>query len=594
MKFIEHLKTDLVYLKGFSRLDKSMKSLVANKQSNIATHLEASVDRYSNRPALIDEKRSLTYTQMEHKANKFAAWAINSQLKPGDCVALLMENHVDYIPFWFGMAKVGLTTALINNNLTGKGLAHCINISEAKVLVTSSKAINAVTDASPHLNDNIQAWHLGKTDQTDKDLYAAIENCSTSRPPASYRQDIYSKDTALFIFTSGTTGLPKAARMTHIRCLQMMHAFIYPCSMTPEDRVFLTLPLYHGTGGVCGAGSALISGAAVVIREKFSASRFWSDAKDTEVTAFVYVGELNRYLMNNPPSKAEKQHKIVKAFGNGMRPDVWTNFVKRTGIERIYEFYGSSEGNVSLFNMDAKIGAIGRIPPFLKSRIPCRLIKLDTETGEPLRDKNGLCIEASTDEPGEAMGKIDNKIYRFEGYHDKKQTEKKVIHNVTKKGDAYFRTGDLLRCDKRGYFYFVDRLGDTFRWKSENVSTTEVSGAVNTAPGVETANVYGVEVAGHDGRAGMAAITGDNIDLNAVYQHLAEALPSYARPIFLRVQQKEEMTGTLKFRKVELQKQGFDPQQCPDPLYVISATDSTYIPLDTEVHSLIIKGDYRI
>lgn len=596
MKLFEKIKSDLTYLSTYSKLNSALKTLDADAYCNITTDFEKAVDKYPMRLAVEDETRCYSYWQFEQRANKFAAWALWVGLNEGDTVALFMENRVDYIAFWYGMAKVGVKTALINNNLSGESLAHCIKCVSARALIASATTVRKANSITDLLDQEMPIWTLSESGIAENDLESALEGLFPLRPFQYRRKNIKGGDTALYIFTSGTTGLPKAVKMTHVRCIQMMRAFVYPCRLTEKDRVFLTLPMYHGTGGVCGAGSALISGAALVIRNKFSAKRFWQDATRSEVTAFVYVGELNRYLMNNEPCAFEKKHQIGKIFGNGMRADVWETFITRTGIKNIYEFYGSSEGNVSLFNMDAKIGAIGRIPPFLKSKIPYRLIKVDMDTLIPLRDNNGLCIEALPGEVGEIVGRIErnNVSSHFEGYQSADETSAKVLRDVFEVGDRYFRSGDALKQDERGYFYFVDRLGDTFRWKSENISSAEVEEAICRVAGIDTAIVYGVEIPGNDGRAGMATITVSEIDLAEFYKSIAKSLPSYARPVFLRVSQQQESTGTMKFKKNTLKKQGYQLSQVNgDGLFVISVEDKTYVELNPEIVERINAGAMR-
>jgi len=548
---LARLKSDYVYIRGLHKISMSTKDVGPNQDALVPDDLECAVDRFPDNLAFWYEGQKTTYAAFEARANTFAHWALSVGLQPGDCVALFMENRPDFVAFWFGMAKVGVTTALINSHLTGKGLAHCISIADAKVFVMSSEQSSLLETARPYLPDALQTWSLGAPVPGATDLGAAVSSCSQTRPDRSARAGLRGRDVALYVYTSGTTGLPKAARMTHARCLEMMRSFVGPCRMTPADRVYIVLPLYHGTSGICGVGAAFSTGAAVVLRKKFSASEFWREAKKSGATMFVYVGELGRYLMSRPAGPEERDHAIIKGFGNGMRAGVWAEFVERTGIERLVEFYGSTEGNVSFVNLDHKVGAIGRIPPVLKSRIQTRLVKVNLQTEEPLRGEGGYCIEAGIDEPGEALGRIINSESRtrFEGYKDGEQTQRKILTNVFEPGDAYFRSGDLLRRDRDGYFYFVDRMGDTFRWKSENVSASEVSEVVNACPGVTTANVYGVEVRGADGRAGMAALTvTDAFQVAELFDHVERNLPGYARPCFLRILEEQDTTGTLKFK----------------------------------------------
>ncbi|MBK8837988.1 MAG: long-chain-acyl-CoA synthetase [Hyphomonadaceae bacterium] len=425
---------------------------------------------------------------------------------------------------------------------------------------------------------------------------AGVDKAWTERPNKSVRAGVKGGEVALYIYTSGTTGLPKAAKISHVRARGLMRVFKDATEAHANDRILLTLPLYHATGGMCGVGTALNAGACIILRRKFSASHFWQEAIDNNATMLVYIGELGRYLMNQPASALEKKHKIKKGFGNGLRADVWAQFVERTGISHLVEFYGSTEGNVNFFNLDGKIGAVGRIPRLLRARLPARILKFDVETEEPVRGPDGLCIEAAPDEPGEAVGPITHEPrQRFDGYNDEAQSKKKLLRDVFVKGDLWFRTGDLMKMDADGYVYFVDRVGDTFRWKGENVSTSEVEIAASSMTGVKHAIVYGVSVPGHDGRAGMAALTPrDGIDLVGLYSHLAAQLPAYARPVFLRLQGEVETTGTLKYRKVDLVDEGFDPSKTTDPLYVFDLDKGAYAPIDTPMFAKIVSGVYRL
>ena len=334
---------------------------------------------------------------------------------------------------------------------------------------------------------------------------------------------------------------------------------------------------------------------------KFSATKFWDDAVDTGATLFMYVGELCRFLVAADPVPAEKTHKIRAAIGNGLRPDVWPRFAERSGIPRIIEFYGATEGNVGLINLDSKPGAIGRVPPHLSKRFNIKLVQFDIEKEEVIRDKAGRAVECAPGEVGEAIGEIrsDDARYRFDGYQDEEATKKKILRDVFAEGDVYFRTGDLMKRDKLGYFYFVDRIGDTFRWKSENVSTNEVAEALGVFDGVVQANVYGVEVGDYSGKAGMAALIVEDggVDLPALRAHVHNELPHYARPLFLRIHKEtpeEHTTGTFKLKKTDLVKQGWDPQSVDEPLYFDDEQAGAYVALTPEIREAILSGEKRV
>ncbi|HBQ50239.1 MAG TPA: long-chain-acyl-CoA synthetase, partial [Hyphomonas atlantica] len=358
--------------------------------------------------------------------------------------------------------------------------------------------------------------------------------------------------------------------ITNSRLQIMMRTFIAPCYTGPRDRVYITLPLYHATGGACGIGQALMTGASVILRRKFSATAFWDDVVDEGATSIVYIGELCRYLLNQPVHPKERQHRLRTGFGNGLRAEIWTEFRERFNITNLVEFYGATDGNVNLMSIDGTVGAVGRIPKWLKARFDhVEFVKYDLEKEDVVRGEDGYVIRAAANEVGEMLGRMSDEEFEFAGYHDPKATEKKILRNVFEQGDRWFRTGDLMRKDEDGYVYFVDRTGDTFRWKGENVSTSEVSNALSRVEGIATANVYGVEIPGTDGKAGMAAITlNGDVDFESLHYNLSNSLPVYAIPIFLRIQREADTTGTLKFRKVELMKEGFSPDLVDDPIWM--------------------------
>ncbi len=374
---------------------------------------------------------------------------------------------------------------------------------------------------------------------------------SSAEPLAdAERRAVTIADPALLIYTSGTTGLPKAAYVSHRRVLEWSFWFAGLMDIGPDDRMYDCLPLYHSVGGVVATGALLVRGGSVLIRDKFSAQRFWDDVADGGCTLVQYIGELCRYLVNAPQHPKERAHRLRLACGNGLQADIWEKFQHRFAIPRILEFYAATEGNFSLYNVEGKVGAIGRVPSFLAHRFPLRLVRFDAVAAAPVRDARGFCIRCATNEIGEAIGKIHDGASHggtFDGYTDAAESERKILRNVFEPGDAWYRTGDLMRRDAGGFFYFVDRIGDTFRWKGENVSTSEVAAAITAFPGIVEATVYGVAIPGSEGKAGMAAIVCDGpLDFAAFRAHLARRLPAYARPLFVRVMDKIAVTGNIQ------------------------------------------------
>jgi fatty-acyl-CoA synthase len=353
--------------------------------------------------------------------------------------------------------------------------------------------------------------------------------------------------------------------------------------------------MYHSVGGVLATGAMLVSGGSVVIRDTFSAQQFWSDVVRWDCTLFQYIGELCRYLLHTTPHPHEKDHRIRICCGNGLRPDVWNAFKDRFRIPQILEFYASTEGNVSLVNVDGMPGAVGRIPPFLAHRFPATLVRYDAEAGAPVRDARGFCVRCAVNEVGEAIGQLltdhSNVGSRFEGYSNREASEQKILRNVFAPGDAWYRTGDLMRQDSRGYVFFVDRIGDTFRWKGENVATSEVAEAIGAFPGITEATVYGVAIPGTDGKAGMAAIVTDReLDLGAFRAHLVDRLPEYARPVFLRIRRDLEVTDTFKHTKSVLVREGYDPVAIGDALYFNNRERQAFVRLDKPIYDRIQSG----
>ncbi|MEO0981474.1 MAG: long-chain-acyl-CoA synthetase [Pseudomonadota bacterium] len=596
MGVFSNLKRDYDTLMGARRLLNYTKDIDPESENLAADDIERTIDRYPNNVLFRFEGELTTYAEFEARANRIAHWALDQGLKPGDCVALFMENKPDYVAVWYGLMKVGVVTALINNQLADKALAHCVNIADAKHLIAGAEQADLLKTADGLLGEALTRWSLGGAIEGCEDLDAALAEMSPARPPRDHRAGLRGKDLALYVYTSGTTGLPKAARLTNARTQGMMRTFVTPTKTSVRDRIYVTLPLYHGTGGICGIGIAVMTGASVILRRKFSARGFWDDVADHGATEIVYIGELCRYLLNSPEHPKERAHKLRGGFGNGLRPEVWEAFLERFKIPTLVEFYGSTEGNVSFMNFDGKVGAVGRIPKFLESRVPhIAFVKFDVESEEPVRGEDGFCIRTDPDEVGEAIGMIGDDVRtRFEGYNDAQATEKKMLRDVFEKGDAWFRTGDLMKKDADGYIYFIDRIGDTFRWKGENVATNEVGQALAGHPNIAHANVYGVAIPGMDGKAGMASITPDgDLDMEGLHAYLRERLPIYAVPLFIRIQGEAETTGTFKYRKVELVKDGFNPDNTGDPLWFAHPEKGAYEPLTHDAYETILAGGFR-
>jgi fatty-acyl-CoA synthase len=595
MRLKARLKREWRFLRGLSRTLKRVKSAAADSSNLICDDLEAAVGKWRGRPAITFEGRTLSYGELDAMANRYAHWGNSLNLRRGQAVALFMPNRPEYFAVWYGLSKIGVVTALINSQLSGLPLAHCLNISGAQHVILDDETAAAFDVARPLLERPLQQWVLGSAHSGQRDLGQALKSCSQLSPDRSFRTDITAAETALFIFTSGTTGMPKAARITHMRAQLYMRGFAGATDARETDRIYVALPMYHATGGLCALGAALLNGGSVVLKQRFSASHFWDDVVQEGCTMFVYIGELCRYLVNQPPTDAETRHKVRLAFGNGLRPDIWPVMKQRFHIPEILEFYGSTEGNVSMFNFDGREGAVGRAPKYLRSKFNVRVIAFDVEGEKPIRGANGFCIECTPSQVGECIGRIGSDARgAYAGYVDKAASEKKVLRDVFAKGDAWFATGDLMRMDGDGYLYFVDRIGDTFRWKGENVSTNEVAERLQAAPGVLQANVYGVAVQGAEGRAGMAALVVEpGFDIKVLGEHVARELPSFAQPLFVRILPAMETTGTYKMRKMDLVADGYDPGKVKGPLF-FHDPNRGFIKITRAVYDRIANGLVKV
>jgi fatty-acyl-CoA synthase len=556
-------------------------------------------------PALVGEHESFTFRELAERSNRYARWALSQRLLVDETVCLLMPNRPEYLAIWLGVTRVGCVVALLNTNLRGLALAHCINIVKPKHIIIAAELVDAFERAAALVDPGLVLWVHGSMElaRANGHRFTRIDLEVERQPsfalsPAESRPVTLSHR-ALCIYTSGTTGLPKAANVSHHRVMSWSHWFAGMMDARHSDRMYNCLPMYHSVGGVVALGSVLVAGGSVVIREQFSARRFWDDIVEFDCSLFQYIGEICRYLLRSPVTSKTRQHRLRLCCGNGLREDVWSKFKERFGIPRIIEFYASTEGNFSLYNLEGKPGAIGRIPPFLAHSFPMAIIKFDLDTSEPVRNSRGRCLKCAVHEVGEAIGRIAsdgaNVSHRFEGYTTSAENERKILRDVFFEGDAWLRTGDLMRQDETGFFYFVDRVGDTFRWKGENVATLEVAGAVSSCPGVVEAAVYGVAVPGAEGKAGMAAIVVEEpFDLGILRAHLAERLPDYARPRFVRISNGIEVTETFKQKKQMLMREGFDPGIVEDKLFFDHPEHCAYVPLNKGLHDRIKAIELRL
>uniref|UniRef100_A0A8C1LE81 Arachidonate--CoA ligase n=1 Tax=Cyprinus carpio TaxID=7962 RepID=A0A8C1LE81_CYPCA len=552
-----------------------------------------SVKKYGDKTALIFEGtgEKWSFKELDEYSNRVANLLLQRGFKEGDVIALFMENRSQYVGLWLGMAKIGVEAALINFNLRLEALVHCVNISNAKAVVFGSELTDAMCEVHSSMGKTVKLFCSGEGTLTMLKITLPVRFLIVFSSSLLL-------DRLFYIYTSGTTGMPKAAIVVHSRYYRMAALVYYGFRMTSEDVLYDCLPLYHSAGNIVGVGQCLIHGMTVVIRKKFSASKFWDDCIKYNCTIVQYIGEICRYLLNQPKKDAERQHKVRMALGNGLRQSIWEEFTTRFNVPQIAEFYGATECNCSLGNFDNKTGACGfnsRILPFF---YPIRLVKVDEETMDLIRGPDGVCIPCGPGEPGQLVGRIiqNDPLRRFDGYVNQSATNKKVASDVFKKGDSAYLSGDVLVMDDYGYMYFKDRTGDTFRWKGENVSTTEVEGTLSRMLDMKDVVVYGVEVPGAEGKAGMAAIADPehSTDLVKFSRDLEKALPPYARPVFLRFLPEVNKTATFKFQKTDMRREGFDPNVISDKLYFLDCTKGQYVELNVELHRSIVSAKQKL
>ena len=549
--------------------------------------------------ALIYEDRKLSYQSFNAWANRLAQALSAEGIKKGDVVSVLIENRPELLACITALSKLGAVASLVNTSQRNKVLIHSINLVKASTLIVGEELVEAVQAVRPQLDvDKENYYYLadrdtlldaGPTPQGYKNLASLSADCSSQCPPIAQKNAL--KDHAFYIYTSGTTGLPKAVIFNNDRWMKAFAGIgLAVVGLKTNDIMYTPLPLYHGTALCVCWGSVLAAQATMVIKRRFSATDFWSDVNTHKVTCFGYVGELCRYLLNQPPKPDDANNTVIKIVGNGLRPSIWQPFKKRFGIQNIVELYASSEGNVSftnIYNFDNTVGIC---------LFPYAIVAYDKETEKPVRNRQGKMIKVRKGEPGLLLGKITAKT-PFIGYTEQEKNKSVIYRDVFKKGDAWYNTNDLMRNIGFRHAQFVDRLGDTFRWKGENVSTTEVENTINAHPDISETVCYGVEIPETNGRAGMASILlqneTKNIDFTSLYSYLSDTLPPYAIPVFLRLTESLDKTGTFKYKKSDLKKEAFDPRKTKDRLYITLPDRKDYIPLTEEVYTQVTQSQYR-
>jgi fatty-acyl-CoA synthase len=562
--------------------------LLRSRPGGSTSFLSVALERSTETPwalALEMGDERLSWRDLDEATSRLAHVLYDAGVRQGDVVALLSPNAPFYVVAALAATRVGAVAALINTHLEGKPLAHALRSSKARVLIVHRRFEDAL-DAAGDLGPLTRLVHgPGPLDE------------AMSRAPSLPFQaaQVSNSDDFVYIYTSGTTGLPKPCKVSHGRAVQASAVFVTALwELEPGDKIYCVLPLYHSSGFLLGVGSSIIGGVPVALREVFSARHFWPEVHRYRATCFLYIGEICRHLLNSVPSDHERSHRLRIAVGNGMRADVWEAFAARFHVPLIREFYAATEAPGGVFNLSGKVGSVGRVP--VRHLTPARLIRYDTDRDEHVRTAGGSCVECGPDEVGEMIVKLSDAPllsgFEFRGYTDAAATRTKILTDVFRPGDRYYRTGDLMRCDVDGFFYFVDRIGDTFRWKGENVSTMEVAEVLGKAPGVREITVVGVRVPGMEGQAGLAALVLDGPFDAPAFWAAAQGLPAYAQPRFVRVVDAIAVTSTHKIQKTALRAEGIDPARVQGPVFV--RQEAGYLPLDDGRWQALLAGHLRL
>lgn len=614
-----NLGHDLATMKKMGPVFREQNQFMMTPGFNVVNLWERTLAKCAKKTMFIDAEtgKTITFGEMDLLSNKVAHWVVKSGIKPGECIAIVMENRAEYCATWLGFAKAGVISALINNNTVGKPLVHAITVAKSVAAVFGTECAEAGAAVADQLKAGgckvLASYGAGGHAGTDKPAWCdlsldeSLPGLPTAPVDVSRRKDVKVTSPWGYIYTSGTTGLPKACNISHVKFLNFsMVSYLY--EMNDNDVIYGSgMPMYHSAANL-GVSAVIRRGCTMVVRRKFSARNHWSDCKKFNATAMQYIGELCRYLLAAPKGAADKDHRVRIAFGNGLRPEIWNEFQRRFNIVEIGEFYGSTEGNAASMHHCKNYqgqGAVGRAGTLFNMVRPMLIVKFDVENEIPIRDKStGFCIRCAPNEPGELIAPI-KKLKTaagdqddFEGYTSKEATDKKILKDVFAKGDRWFRTGDLLRQDQKGYYYFVDRIGDTFRWKGENVSTMEVSEVVSAFPGIVDANVYGVQIPGKDGRACMVAMTtegGKKPDAEKLATYCRANLPGYSIPVFIRfLPENVDLTGTLKHKKVEYRNEGCDPTKVKDEMWWYNPAKKKFESFGENEMNLIKGGKAKL
>ena len=600
ISFFEYIKGWLPLLWRLPAIfytQKQVANVGTENRESWGSMLEENALKFPDNPAVKSDEANLSYREYNAAVNRCANYFISQGMKKGDVACVCLENRPELLIVYSAVAKIGGINSMINTNLRRDSLKHCLTLHPARFYIIGEEVMKAFEEIKDDmgLGSGQTLYFIADKDQRPApegfiDVSGASRNFPATNPTTV--SDVKPADTIAYVFTSGTTGgMPKAAIITHGRLVRSRYYNGKTVlNMKPHDTMYVPLPFFHTNALALSWPTVFANGSAVAIRRKFSVSNFWKDVHKYNATAWCYIGELCRYLMNQPPKSSDRYNPLNKMIGNGLRSDIWNDFKHRFGISKVFEIYGAAESNlyfVNLLNLDYTVG---------RCRLPYAVVNYDVDEDEPVRHKNGFMRKVKVGETGLLLGEI-SETNPFIGYTSQEATESKILRDVFEKGDEWFNTGDLVRDIGYGHVQFADRTGDTFRWKGENVSTTEVEKVANMFPQIALSAVYGARMPGGDGRAGMIAIIPesdvDSPDFESLADFFHRALPAYAVPRFVRIQTGFDYTPTHKIKKVKLKKEGFDINQVQEPLFVLLPETSVYQPLTAEIYVKIMAGGYR-
>ena len=580
----------------WERFGQAMVKIQQNENQSIGTFIEKLAEEKPDHIALYYQDASWTWKAFNEETNKIANFFLNLGLKRGESIALMMENSPEYLFLIGGINKIQGVSALINFNQRKLALTHAFNVIDPKWIVVDGDCLQPLNEVFENLSlKKDQIFVINNTANIThefRDLVSELKSVSNANPNTTFNSII--RETALYIFTSGTTGLPKAVIMQNYRLFTQSAILGAGLSnLNAHDIIYIPTPLYHNVGIGCAFMIALLIGAKIALKKRFSASEFWNDIQKFQATFFYYVGEIPRYLLNQPPTEYEKNHTLKKMTGLGLRKEIWEQFQSRFKVDHIYEMYGSTEGSRPLFNADEIPGMIGR-----NNMAGFALAKVDPETGEFYKNEKGYCVKCKPGDIGMGLIKIQKgeKSF-FTGYKNQEKTQKKIIQNIFRKNDTYFNTNDMLKLHENHWVSFIDRFGDTFRWKGENISTLEVEAILNSHPAIQLSTVYGVAVPNNEGKAGMAAIKidqSDKFDVDNFSQFVLDVLPKYAIPIFIRFRDDLEVVGPFKIKKTDLRQEAYNINNIQDKLLFWDSNAKKYVEFTNSLYQDLLEGNLRI